>query len=62
LPRENLDDLYQLYSDMGMADETPDDVMHSVCHPSMPEVGNVWDGVVESSEEWLDQAQAAMSG
>lgn len=26
---ENLDDLYQLYADMGMGDETPDDVMHS---------------------------------
>ena len=57
---ENLDDLDQLYSDMGMADETPDDVMHSVCHPTMPDPGNVWAGVVEKSGEWLDQARAAM--
>ena len=57
---ENLDDLDQLYSDMGMTDETPDDVMHSACHPTMPEAGNVWDGVVEKSGEWLDQARAAM--
>jgi len=49
---ENLDDLDQLYSDMGMTDETPDDVMHSVCHPTMPDAGNVWDGVVEKSGEW----------
>jgi hypothetical protein len=33
---ENLDDLDQLYSDMGMVDETPDDVMHSVCDPKLP--------------------------
>jgi hypothetical protein len=43
---ENLDDLDQLYSDMGMEDETPDGVMHSICHPTMPDAGNVWDGVV----------------
>ena len=49
---ENLDDLDQLYSDMGMADETPDDVMHSVCHPTMPDAGNVWDEVVEKTGEW----------
>jgi len=34
--------------------------MHSVCHPTMPEAGNIWDGVVEKSGEWLDQARAAM--
>ena len=33
---ENLDDLNQLYSDMAMADKTPDDVMHSVCYPKLP--------------------------
>ena len=57
---ENLDDLDQLYSDMGMADETPDDVMHSVCHPTMPEVGKVWDGVVEKSGEWWGELVEAM--
>jgi len=49
---ENMDDLDQLYLDMGMADEAPDDVMHSVCHPALPEAGRVWDGVVEKSGEW----------
>ena len=33
---ENLDDLDQLYSDMGIVDETPDDVLHSVCNPELP--------------------------
>ena len=32
---------YELYSDMGMADETPDDVLHSVCNPPLPNVGNM---------------------
>ncbi len=57
---ETVEDLDQLYSDMGMADETPDDVMHSVCHPTMPNAGKVWDGVVEKSGEWLEQARAAL--
>ena len=29
--------LGQLYSDMGVADETSDDVMHNVCHPTLPD-------------------------
>ena len=36
-------------SELGMADETPDDVMHSVCDPGLPDAGKVWDGVVELS-------------
>jgi hypothetical protein len=46
---ETVRDLDQLYSDLGMADEAPDDVMHSVCHTTMPEAGKVWDGIVEKS-------------
>ena len=57
---ETVKDLDQLYSELGMADETPDDVMHSVCDPELPDAGEVWDGVVEKSGEWLDQARAAM--
>ncbi len=33
---ETIWDLDVLYSDMGMVDETPDDVMHSVCDPKLP--------------------------
>jgi hypothetical protein len=57
---ETVKDLDQLYSDLGMEDETPDDVMHRVCDPSLPDAGEVWDGVVEKSGEWLDQARGAM--
>ncbi len=57
---ENLDDLDQLYLDMGMADETSNDVMHSVCHPTMPEAGRVWDGVVEKSGEWWGELVEAV--
>jgi hypothetical protein len=56
---ETITDLDQLYSELGMAKETPDDVMHSVCDPELPEAGEVWDGVVEKSGEWLDQARGA---
>ena len=57
---ETVTDLDQLYSDLGMEDETPDDAMHSVCDPELPDAGEVWDGVVEKSGEWLDQARGAM--
>jgi len=57
---ENLDDLDQLYSDMGMADETPDGVMHSVCDPQLPDAGEVWDGVVEKSGEWWESLVEAL--
>ena len=39
-------DLDQLYSDLGMSDETPDDVMHSVCDSELPDSGEIWGGVV----------------
>ena len=38
----SMKDLDELYSDMGMADETPDDVLHSVCDPSWSAAGNFW--------------------
>jgi hypothetical protein len=56
---ETITDLDQLYAELGMADETPDDVMHSVCDPQLPDAGEVWDGVVEKSGEWLEQVRAA---
>jgi hypothetical protein len=53
---ETVRDLDQLYTELGMADEAPEDVMHSVCDPELPGAGRVWDGVVAKSDEWLDQA------
>jgi len=43
---ETITDLDQLYADLGMAGETPDDAMHSVCDQKLPEAGEVWGGVV----------------
>ena len=57
---ETVKDLDQLYSEVGMVEEVPGDAMHSVCDPELPEAGEVWDGVVAKSEEWLDQAREAM--
>ena len=57
---ETVSDLDQLYSDLGMAEEAPADVMHSVCDPRLPDAEEVWDGVVDKSGEWLEQARAAM--
>jgi hypothetical protein len=42
---EGLKELDQLYSDIGMPEQVPDDVMHSICNPKLPEAGEVWGGV-----------------
>jgi hypothetical protein len=57
---ETVRDLDQLYADLGMAEEVPDDAMDSVCDPELPEAGDVWDGVVEKSGEWLDQTRKSL--
>jgi hypothetical protein len=48
---ETVRELDELYSDMGMVGEVPDDVMHIVCDPRFPDAGEIWDGVVEKSGE-----------
>jgi hypothetical protein len=53
-------DLDQLYVELGVANETPDDAMSGVCDPELPDAGEVWEGVVEKSGEWLEQARVAM--
>ena len=46
---ETMRDLDELYSELGMADETPDDVMHTACNPELPDAGEAWDSVVAKS-------------
>ena len=50
----SMKDLDELYSDMGMTDETPDDVLHSVCDPSWSTVGEYWDGTIEKGGIWWE--------
>ena len=57
---ETVRDLDQLYADLGVDEETPDDVMHSVCDPALPEPGDVWGGVVEKSGEWWERLVEAV--
>ena len=52
--RETLQDLDQLHSDLGMPDDTPDDVMHSVCSPQLPEADKVWNDVLQQMDTWWD--------
>ena len=46
-------DLDQLYADMGMDEEIPDDVLRSVCNPALPEPATLWQHVIEKSDQWL---------
>ena len=48
---ETLRELDQLYVELGMVGESPDDAMHSVCDPQFLDAGDVWGVVVERSGE-----------
>jgi hypothetical protein len=37
---DSMNDLDELYSDLGMADKVPHSVLHSICHPTLPDAGN----------------------
>jgi hypothetical protein len=47
-------DLDQLYSDLGMVDETTEDVLRSVCDPELPDAGKALGGVVENMDQWRE--------
>jgi hypothetical protein len=57
---QSIKDLDGLYAQLGMADETPDDVMHSVCDPELPEAGQVWGGVVDQVDQWWEELVEAV--
>jgi hypothetical protein len=57
---ETVKDLDKLYSDLGMTDESPDDVMHSVCDSKLPDTGVVWGGVVENMDQWWESLVEAV--
>ena len=57
---ETTQELDELYLELGVGQEEPDDAMHSVCNPELPEAGEILDGVVAKSGEWLDQAREAI--
>jgi hypothetical protein len=57
---ETVKDLDQLYSELGMEKETPDDVMHDVCSPALPDAEKIWDSVVENMDGWWGSLMEAV--
>ena len=57
---ETMRDLDELYLELGVQSNDTSDAAHSVCNPDLPDAGEVWDGVVAKSGEWLDQAREAL--
>ena len=57
---ETMRELDELYLELGVQEKVSGNGMHTVCNPELPDAGEVWDGVVEKSGEWLDQARAAI--
>ena len=57
---ESIRDLDELYSELGMAREVPDDAMHNVCDPEFPDAGEVWGGVVDQVDQWWGELVRAV--
>jgi len=57
---ETVRDLDQLYSQLGMDEEAPENMMHSVCDPDLPRPGEVWGGVVENMDQWWESLMEAV--
>ncbi|MCA9913470.1 MAG: hypothetical protein KC496_08970 [Anaerolineae bacterium] len=49
---QNLRDLDQLYRDLEMGEEIPDDAVHAACYPELPDPKTVWAGVAQKSGQW----------
>jgi hypothetical protein len=51
---ETARDLDQLYADLGMEDVLPNDSMHSVCDPELPEAGEFGVGLLpKAASGWI---------
>jgi hypothetical protein len=57
---ETMRDLDELYLELGVEGEASGDAAHAVCNPELPDAGEVWNGVVAKSGEWLEQARTAI--
>ena len=57
---ETLNDLDTLYTELGVAQATPEDTLHSVCNPQLPDAGSVWENVLENSNSWWNALQNGM--
>ena len=51
----SLKDLDRLYVDMDITDDTPDDVLNSVCNPSLPDANEIWNDTLNNAEIWFDE-------
>ena len=52
---ETMRDLDRLYTELGMAQRTPDDVIHAPCNPGLPDAAEIWEDVMEQGGVWLNQ-------
>ncbi|HDY82798.1 MAG TPA: hypothetical protein ENH48_07555 [Halieaceae bacterium] len=57
---ESIRDLDVLYADMGIEDETPDDVLRSVCNPTLPGAGDVQGWSVDQADQWWEELVEAV--
>ncbi len=56
----SIEDLDQMYREMGMTEEIPDDVLRTVCSPPLPDAEAIWINVLKESGRWVDAVRGAL--
>ncbi len=57
---ETIRDLDQLYADLGMPDQSPEDAIRTACNPDLPSAEEVWADVLRQSEAWWQSVADAL--
>lgn len=55
----SIKDLDQMYAEMGMKSEIPDDVLRTVCDPPLPDNDYIWEQVLQKSSDWMGSISGA---
>ncbi len=48
---ETIKDMDELYEELGIEDDAPNGVMNNVCKPQLPNAADVWDGILENTDQ-----------
>ncbi len=57
---ETVSDLNQLYAELGLEEEVPDDVLNTTCNPPLPDPDQVWSDVTGRIDQWWEELMGAV--
>jgi hypothetical protein len=57
---QTIKDLDELYSELGVVEDLPDESVHAVCNPNLPDPSQVWADVMGSIDQWRESLLEAL--